>query len=131
MLYPNSLSAFVKRFRILENRASYPRWHEPTKIILYTAYVKSYNKISLILKRIDGLTVTLHKQEDVEDWLQLNNHLIANGPYGKSLRLSVFDYITIPSMPFPLWNIQQQRITLDKCPVPEDDMLVMRNNYER
>lgn len=132
MLFPNEVIAFIKRFRALELQlANYTLWSEKTKLYLYTAYAQDLFKFRRVLALVDGITLTLHEQSDVPAFQKLNYELNMRGPYDKSLRLSVFNEITLPRQPFPLWNIMVGREWLDYCTVPEDEMLVMRYNFER
>jgi hypothetical protein len=130
MLFPEELRAFIQRYRALED------WRVPTlykaKIYLYTAFVDGHWGTFLNLLRIlDGATVTLHDAADVDAFLELNDQLNQVGPFNKSLRLSVFGSLQLPKRPYPLWNIMTHRQPREDCPVPEDDMLVLRHNFER
>jgi hypothetical protein len=124
LLFPMEVKAFIHRFKALDGPPS-------TKLFLYTAYINDIPEFREILKIVDGITLTLHEQSDVLRFRELNYLLNLSGPFNKSLRLSVFGDIKLPNRPYPLWNIMMNRRPLTECPVPEDDLLVMRYNFER
>jgi hypothetical protein len=125
MLFPQELLAFLHKFYAAADSAF------KHTVYLYTAECRDLEMFMRVLNHVDGITLTLHNQGDVAPFEHLNNMLNKRGPYHKSLRLSVFGDITLPDKPYPLWNIQMGRVYLDECALPEDDLKVMRWNYER
>jgi hypothetical protein len=127
MLYPQQLIAWIKRYRALEDYFDLDR----TNLILYTAFTKDRDMLFKVLELVDSMTITLHNQDDVSPFEVFNMKLENTGPYDKSLRLSIFGDLVMHNKPLPLWNTMKNRVALDQCPVPEDDMLVLRDNFER
>jgi len=120
MLFPQELIAFIKRFHGAN------KWDENTIMYLYTAKCDDLEMFMRVLDLFDGVTLTLHNQNDIASFEHLNNLLNLKGPYNKSCRLNIFGDIVLPDKPYPLWSIEMNRIYLPL----EDDMKVMRHNYE-
>jgi len=103
------------------------------KFILYTARLRYPNKLSFsflesTLSILDGLTVTLHDREDVEDFYDLDrdlkdwylNHTI-------SLRLNVFKEVGEVEPIYCDWQIKDNIVWLDNCPLPKNEILFKLN----
>ncbi|MHA2402435.1 MAG: hypothetical protein ACXADH_05530 [Candidatus Kariarchaeaceae archaeon] len=127
MLYPFQLLAFINRYKALQSVC-----YKPTTLYVYTAYIKDVEMVMKVINKVDGIVVTLHDQYSVGMFELLNNSLEMFGPYDKSLRLNIFNHnVQLPKRPFPLWNVMRDRQWMDECPLPEDKMYVLRNNFER
>lgn len=91
------------------------------KVILYTAVAKNVPRVWLL---IDGLTLTLHEQSDVEPFLELNDFLLYFGMTDRSLRLNVFKGVTVPeTADLRLWNVKRDIAWIENCPLPEGEIL--------
>jgi len=93
-----------------------------TKIYLYTA--KPYPPFELlgILNFVDGITITLHEQWDVEEFRFFNN-LILNSNINKSFRLNIFRNIDISSLDLSKWKVKKDIEWIKNRPLPEGEIL--------
>ncbi len=94
------------------------------KIYLYTAKIDNVNQLSGILNFIDGITVTLHSEEDVEYFEELDKFLWSNQSYyasRKSFRLNVFKGISIGCLS-KLWEVKRDIEWVKDCPLPENEV---------
>ena len=92
-----------------------------TAIFVYTA--KTDNDVALLWTLVwaDGITVTLHKQSDVEPFLKFAKKAI---PWvgTKSLRLNVFKGI---KMKYPKgWIVKDNMVWQKNCPLPKDEVFM-------
>jgi len=91
-------------------------------VFCYTACVKYLFLFRALLKYIDGITLTIHGQEDVFEFLKLQDYLKQVGVVeGKSLRLNVFKGITIPYIE-PFWAVKSDMVWIKDCPLPEGEV---------
>ena len=93
------------------------------KIILYTAKTDNPWALLDILDMIDGLTITLHNQDDVLPWIYFD--AIAR-TVGKSLRLNVFNSIVVPDN-IEDWQIKDNIEWIEDCPLPDDEVFMRLN----
>jgi len=97
---------------------------EQTKvpIYLYTAKVDNLPEICTVLWYVDGLTLTLHEQEDVGHFLRFNKTLLEIKP-NKKLRLNVFKGVGIPpEADLSMWKIKNNIKWIKKCPLPINEV---------
>ncbi len=98
-------------------------------VIVYTAKIDDYDTTINVLQYVDGMTVTLHKQDDVEHLARLHQHIPESLLYGKLLRLNVFKGVSIP-MGFELsgdayhWLIKDEIEWIKNCPLPEGEVFM-------
>ena len=99
------------------------------EIILYTAYLNDPYIVALLMPFVDGMTVTLHEPEDVEQFQRLHSlvHTHSMGSW-LSLRLNVFQGIPLDSDWYDSWTIKSDIIWIEDCPLPEGEELM---RYER
>jgi hypothetical protein len=81
-----------------------------TPIILYTARALGLPEVSPYM---DGITLTLHVQSDVEPFLALPR-------LPGSLRVNVFAGIDLPRIP-PGWQVKRNIRWIEDCPLPPDE----------
>lgn len=114
MLYPQL---------ILDTVAGIPK---ETKVILYTAKVDDIDAVLTVLDGIDGITVTLHDQEDVWPFLTLVEILRnMEETYSKSLRVNIFEGIIVFNQSgFSKWKIKSNMTWIKNCPLPQDEVLM-------
>lgn len=100
-----------------------------TKVILYTAETKNWTRIHTMLSEhyIDGLTITLHEQKDVPNFLWMAHkgqfHL-----YSDHLRLNIFQGVTIPKKRIlKHWKIKKNIVWKDPCPLPKGEVFMRYN----
>ena len=90
------------------------------KIIVYTAKLDCISNALLILEAADGLTVTLHNQEDVTPWFDFACAVAHIGVQHKSLRVNIFEGIDAPE--YDDWVSKREFKYLEECPVPENEV---------
>ena len=124
MLYPDLLQRVIGEIQATT--------HSP-KIYLYTANTKEYDKLINIMSGINGVTVTLHDDEDVDDFIKLIKEMkkISEiNPFwldGKSLRLHIFKEVQIDILTeFDLknWVIKRDIEWIKNCPLPQDEIFM-------
>ena len=119
MLMPEFVKHVVKKIRQENSEA---------KIYMYTAKVDT-KEIYDVLKIIDGITVTLHEQEDVEPFLSLDTELYYRHHATKSLRVNVFSNVKFDkNFIFMPWKIKDKIEWIKDCPLPENEVLM---RYEK
>jgi len=92
-------------------------------VYLYTAKTEPTSLLINILSIIDGVTITLHEQNDVSKFLILNDALIKIPNINdKSLRLNIFDNINIDTSKLYLWAIKDKIKWIKNCPLPENEV---------
>lgn len=139
LLFLDELKGFIKAVRIISS----------AKIIIYTSLVNSWtapfsnsgyfwktnDSIFKIIKFVDGITLTLHSQQDSKNFADLlyiieissksNNKNDAYNIFKtKSLRLNVFKGIELPEnfpMALGLWKIKDNIEWVKNCPLPNDE----------
>jgi hypothetical protein len=91
-----------------------------TELYVYTAHARN---VKLILNHVDGVTLTIHEQKDLKDFIALNEFLLKNLAYhGLSLRLNVFDEVSLPSdLDLSLWKVKSNIEWIEDCPLPTDE----------
>jgi len=106
------------------------------KIILYTADTRQPKLLMSILALCDGITLTLHDQNDFIPFLVFNS-LVYFYPHAfenKSLRLNVFKEVKISDQNFGLisqqWEVKKDIVWLDPCSLPDGEILMkLKNEY--
>ena len=117
MLYPQRVVATIMSMRAVGIK---------TPIYMYTANVEAIASIQYVLGHLDGLTLTLHEQRDVQFFNQLNT-LMRHYPhvyYNHSLRLNVFKGVDVRGHDRGLWTVKDDIEWLKDCPLPEDEVFM-------
>ena len=120
----------------IKNQATYTG--KNPKIYLYTALPgktcwMAFNLIhfNLILSHIDGIVVTPHTTDDLQNFIRINNWLLRFNRHSvKSLRLNLFPEVKrlLPEdTDLSLWKIKDMQWIKD-CPVPEGEDLQRINH---
>ena len=97
------------------------------KIIVYTAAFDDW-KILTLLWDIDGLTITLHEQEDVIKFKELSTFLNTFDPSvlkrlsSKSLRLNIFKGINYDNIDTINWKVKDNIEWIPNCPLPKNEV---------
>lgn len=96
------------------------------EIYVYTAKIDDLLAVVGILHACDGLTVTLHEQEDVKAFLKLNAFVNTFNMLEKSLRLNVFEGVKLPIPPYEMemWKVKKDIKWIKDCPLPEGETLM-------
>lgn len=108
LLYPYRLLDLIHELR----RAT------KAKIIVYTAMAALHDTLEAIIHAADGITVTLHTQDDACDFFKFGNVKL---PRNKSLRMNVFKGVQPPPMP-KRWFMQREMIWMPHCPIPKGEV---------
>jgi hypothetical protein len=112
MLYPSIILEAIKNIRTQTNAPIY----------LYTAMTTSaVDLLFLLLTKLDGLTVTLHEQYDVEPFEEFDKILSRFNVEDKSLRLNVFDNVVTKD--YPGWIIKRGIKWIKNAPLPDGETL--------
>ena len=94
-----------------------------TRLLLYTAKY-DINSVSKVLWLLDGMTITLHDQDDVEPFMRLYAWMLTgNEAEGKSMRLNVFAGIDVPDVT-DIFAIKRDIVWKENCPLPEGEVLM-------
>lgn len=104
------------------------RQNPVANIYLYTAETDNWQAILSVLHYIDGLTVTLHEQSDVDSFIVLNNLLSEiNDISMKSFRLNVFKGVNFND-DLGLWKVKDNIEWIKNCPLPQDEVFMRLND---
>jgi len=120
MLYPEKLQKLIMKIG----------WENVNaKKYMYTADLSMPLQVIKTLTFLDGMTVTLHEQSDVDTFFKFNILLYAMNidlSY-KSLRLNIFkgvDVEPIEKNEVPLWHTSRNREWIKNCPLPKDEVFM-------
>lgn len=93
-------------------------------VIMYTAKMDDIHDIHFVLKYLDGVTLTLHEQKDVEPFLRLNDILERKRFKGvRLLRLNIFRGVKLPeNIDLSKWVIKDDIVWIKDCPLPKDEV---------
>ncbi len=100
--------------------------NKEAKIILYTAKIDEIGKIVGLLCFLDGITITLHEQADVADFVAFYDFMIMYENQlslkDKSLRLNVFAGIDMTGVDTSGFIVKDNIEWIENCPLPEDEV---------
>lgn len=88
------------------------------KIYLYTAKTDNIKELSKIADRIDGLTVTLHEESDIENF----ERFARSYKKKRSFKLCVFEDVPFRNPPLG-WNMKLIK-WLEDCPLPPNEVFM-------
>jgi len=111
MLRPNIVYGIIEEIRT----------QTKAPIYLYTALLKDRKALGNILDQIDGVTVTLHTQEDVATFMEFDNYYV--GRPKMSYRLNIFKGVG-PVVCLPRWNVKDDIVWIKDCPLPDGETLM-------
>jgi organic radical activating enzyme len=115
MLFPDKIINLCNEIRWYNNLYL----QRKPKIFVYTAKINNLEAILNILNIVDGMTITLHEQSDVLDFLILND-AIKHTNRKKSLRLNVFKDIMVPPIN-KRWKVKNNIEWIKNCSLPEGE----------
>lgn len=92
-------------------------------IYLYTAKVDDTPKSLFLLSMLDGMTVTLHEQSDLEPWKWFAQSL-DTVDRAKSLRLNVFAEVELGDADTCGWDVRDSMVWDTDCPLPDNEVLM-------
>ena len=116
MLFVDELIGFIKAIRVVSK----------AKIIVYTALIDS-DKLTKVLKYVDGITLTLHEKKDWEVFndLSFTSRFPPEVYFNKSMRLNIFKEAGADlSLISPKWKVKPDMEWIKNCPVPENEVLM-------
>ena len=94
-------------------------------LYLYTALAddKTIPLYKVLIRVLTGITFTIHDEEDIDNFIKLNNVLLEMNPE-LSLQLHVFDNLLLkfPVVDLSLWKVKSM-IWIKDCPLPKDEVL--------
>ena len=91
------------------------------KIYMYTAKADKILDVLAVLHYIDGITLALHEQSDVVDFMRLDA-LLLKCEINKSFRLNVFKGINISNINTSIWNVKSDIEWIKNCPLPVNEV---------
>lgn len=101
-------------------------------IYMYTANVRRQRDVIDLLNVIDGITLTLHENDDIYSFHDLNDvlHHVEHdfSIHNKSFRLNVFDEVTsftgtVQKSLLNCWEVKNIK-WVDDCPLPENEVFM-------
>lgn len=110
---------FIKLIKLIKNIQE----NNNAKIILYTANLNVINISYILYRYLAGITLTLHRQKDIERFKLLNNVLLLDSEYkNKSLRLNIFEGIELSkNIDLSLWEVKNNIKWIKNCPLPKNE----------
>ena len=124
MEVPGIVETLIYYLRTIENYQG--------KIIIYTTDLYTLGEIYDLCYNIDGITVTLHDNNDLDEFEDtMRRYLEFNRQWlrGKSLRLNIFKDVKIPKKKYLKgWIIKDNIEWIDNCPLPEGEELKRLKN---
>jgi len=93
-------------------------------IYMYTAETSNPMKLQHVLRYIDGVTITLHEQWDVETFKHFLQYFKKYPLEGKSLRLNIFEGIVYDKEMCNDWKIKENMKWMKKCPLPQNEVFM-------
>ena len=92
------------------------------KLYLYTAKVDNIDAVWFVMRHLDGLTVSLHDQDDVEPFRRFNETVLTCAP-DESFRLNVFKGINLDGIDLSSWEVKRGIEWIGSCPLPSGEVL--------
>jgi pyruvate-formate lyase-activating enzyme len=115
MLYPDVVLSYIRFIREASPK---------TKICVYTADVSNIEMSKVILEETDGMTVTLHKTEDIFSFVEFAL-TVMDITKNRSCRLNVFKNVNFDLVPkFLGWKVKQNIEWIPDCPLPKDEVFL-------
>ena len=111
MLYPEIILDAIKTIRA----------QTKAPIYLYTALLADKVMLNKILSMIDGITVTLHENEDIAPFLEFDRYHA--GRENLSYRLNIFKGVE-KVICSPRWKIKDDITWIKDCPLPFGETLM-------
>ena len=97
------------------------------RMILYTAKTTPIDEFEHMLRYFDGITLTIHDQADVDDFLRLHFHLKRIQRWiqdnNKSMRLNIFKGVNVVLQRGHFWHIKDNIEWIPDCPLPSNESI--------
>lgn len=117
MLFQRNLYALIQSLRWLCGKQ---HQKDTPKIILYTALFDLQKETYNILSNLDGLTYTLHNQDQLFEFHLLDGIVYNTNFSNFSLRLNIFKKVSCPIYKTP-WKVKDNIEWIDNCPLPKNE----------
>lgn len=114
MLHPGLVTTIAQIIKEADSRPN---------VWLHTAHSRNPWLLLSMLHWVDGITLTIHEQKDVEP-LRVFNTLLRKLPKNHSMKLCVFEGIDLGDINLDYWHIKDNIKWLEECPLPEDEVLM-------
>jgi hypothetical protein len=119
MLYPDKVVGVIKEIREQTN----------VPIYIYTAKVDDLHEIYKLMFMVQGWTVTLHDNNDVQPFRRLAGFFDPYWYHSKkkpSLRVNIFKDVDVSEVPwkdnaYEGWKIKSNIEWIDPCPLPSNE----------
>lgn len=100
--------------------------NETAKLFMYTARVLPVHELGIVLHNLDGVTVTLHEQKDVEPFLRFAHYAaLWKLQKGRTLRVNVFKPIVLREVPdLRHWIVKAGMEWIVDCPLPGEEVFM-------
>jgi hypothetical protein len=123
MLHPDIVHDAIERIK---------RSNLHARIYLYTANVTEHAMVAALLARLDGLTVTLHNDNDIAPFLAFDDFLTRLARCMplialKSFRLNVFEEVQLPPVEGLIhsrWVVKSNISWITHCPLPAGEVFM-------
>jgi hypothetical protein len=92
-------------------------------IILYTAKSRRAMDLIAMLLWVDGITLTLHEQYDVDAFIELQSLIWKLDASKYQLRLNVFANVDIQGVDTTGWQVKDGIEWIKDCPLPEGETI--------
>ena len=97
--------------------------NKSVNIYMYTAKINDY-AIPYLNCVLDGITLTLHNQSDVKNFVKFNNKLSVLYKL-KSLRLNIFKGVKLPKdIDLSYWKVKRNIKWIKNCPLPKHEVFM-------
>jgi MoaA/NifB/PqqE/SkfB family radical SAM enzyme len=93
------------------------------KIFLYTA-MPQHKELPKILKSINGITITIHEQEDVIDFYEFVRNAGIDLIKSKSMRLNIFENCEVDKKYLEGFVVKENMVWIKDCPLPAREIFV-------
>lgn len=120
MLFPYTLLKLVDEIRDQNPKC---------KIIVYTAEVGDSTGAMAVLRAVDGMTVTVHSQNDWFWFVRFDMNLDCDLKMRKSLRLNIFEGVDTKSYDTTHWQPKRHIKWVKSCPLPDGEVLMRTKEF--
>lgn len=115
MLYVSGLRILINTIRLANPTA---------KLYLYTAKIDDWVNFKFVLTVVDGVTVTIHTQEDFKIFERIDRLIPDNLMESKSMRLNIFEGIFVQYIFRHSWDVKENIKWINPCPLPKDEVFM-------
>lgn len=99
------------------------RQQSKAPVILYTALTRNKEALGAILDQIDGVTITLHDEDDIQPFQEFDAFYGKCRKEGKLLRLNIFEEVGDFHVSSE-WNVKRNIRWIKDCPLPAGEVFM-------